>query len=152
ALSGFYYDYKNLQVSSSVLVNGVPITLTTNAANATVKGLEWESTLRPVSGFSITAALSYLDGKYDDYGSAVAPFYRADTATPGNGLGMITGVPINGSGLRILRMPKFSGSMSGNYDIPVKSGLIQTSLTYSFKSNYDYDFAVTPNTRNLREP
>lgn len=152
ALSGFYYDYKNLQVSSSVLVNGVPITLTTNAANATVKGLELESTLRPASNFSFTAALSYLDGKYDQYTSAVAPFYRADTATPGNGLGMVTGVPINASGRRILRMPKFSGSVSSSYRIPLETGAIETSATYSFKSNYDYDFVVTANTRNLREP
>lgn len=152
ALSGFYYDYKDLQVSATITNNNVITQLTTNAANATIKGVELEATLRPLSNFSITTALSYLDGEYDDYGSAVGAFYNADTATPGSGLGMATGVPINASGMDVLRMPKFSGFVSGNYQIPVGSGMIETSATYSFKSKYDYEFVLTENTRNLRQP
>lgn len=152
ALSGFYYDYKDLQVNSLTSVNGTILQLTNNAATATVKGVEWESTLRPVRNFSITTALSYIDGKYDDYKSAVGAIYRADSATPGNGLGMLTGVPFDASGTRLLRLPKFSGSVTANYDIPVQSGLIQTSATYSFKSAFDFDFVLTQNTKNLRQP
>ncbi len=152
ALSAFYYDYKNLQVSSSVIANGVPITLTTNAADASVKGAELEATYRPLSNLNFSAAVSYLHGRYDNYPSAIAPFYRADTANPGNGLGMVTGVSIDASGRRMLRMPQWSGSVTANYQAPVRGGSLEASATYSFKSSYDFDFVETPNTRNLRQP
>jgi iron complex outermembrane receptor protein len=151
ALSAFYYDYKDLQVSSSIIANGVPITLTTNAADASVKGVEFEANYRALPNLNFSGAFSYLDGKYDNYPSAIAPYYRADTATPGNGLGMITGVPIDGSGRRMLRMPKWSGSVTTNYQAPVRSGAVEASATYSFKSSYDFDFVQTQNTRNLRQ-
>jgi iron complex outermembrane receptor protein len=64
---------------------------------------------------------------------------------------MLTGVPFDASGTRLLRLPKFSGSVTASYDIPVQSGLIQTSATYSFKSAYDFDFVLTKNTKNLRQ-
>jgi iron complex outermembrane receptor protein len=39
----FYYDYKNLQLSAIVPVNGANQTITTNAGKASVLGWEFEA-------------------------------------------------------------------------------------------------------------
>lgn len=81
ALNGFYADYKNVQIPGSVGVdaNGDGIFegfsgVTTNAAAATIKGLEFETFLRfardfagPGSRMSFNATLGYVDAKYDNF-------------------------------------------------------------------------------------
>ena len=59
--SAFYYDYKNLQVSA--FKDG--LTVTTNAAEATVWGLEADLSMRASDQFTINASAAYLDATYD---------------------------------------------------------------------------------------
>ena len=62
-LTGFYYDYTNLQLQQII---GVGVSII-NAPAAEVKGLELESTYSPSRDFSLFASLSLLDSKYTDY-------------------------------------------------------------------------------------
>jgi iron complex outermembrane receptor protein len=99
ALTGFYADYKNVQVPGSVGVdaNGDGINegfagVTTNAGKARFKGIEAEVTARMARGFagagsnvSFTGTLGYIDAKYLEFigntGVDVAQF-RAIQNTP----------------------------------------------------------------------
>ncbi|MEH3106166.1 MAG: TonB-dependent receptor [Sphingomonas fennica] len=69
-LAGFYSDYSDIQLSLSNCPDpagtdpAVPCALIANAGDATIKGFEVEANYRPVPGFLIDAALSYLDFKY----------------------------------------------------------------------------------------
>ncbi|WP_343528931.1 TonB-dependent receptor [Sphingomonas sp.] len=63
----FYYDYKNLQVTSFYNDNGAPRQFTDNAAKASVKGAEVEATLAPSTRNRIDLQLNYLDAEYVTY-------------------------------------------------------------------------------------
>ena len=66
-LSVFKYDYHNLQLSSVALVQGVPRYVTSNAGQASVKGLEAEGAAQLSSADQITYALALLDAHYLRY-------------------------------------------------------------------------------------
>jgi iron complex outermembrane recepter protein len=63
----FYYDYKNLQLSTVANFGGGPAQTTTNAAKASVKGLELEAILLPSPNDRFDLAFNYLDAKYKTY-------------------------------------------------------------------------------------
>ncbi len=69
-LAAFFSKYKDIQLNlnncTGVLgiTMGVPCALPFNGGNAEVKGVELETTLRPVDGLLIDGAVSYLDFDY----------------------------------------------------------------------------------------
>lgn len=75
----FLNKYSDLQIPVSACP-GSPCAARLNAGDASVKGFELELNARPVDGFLIDAALSYLDQEYD-----------AETLNPA---ATFTGVPI----------------------------------------------------------
>jgi len=80
-VAGFISDYNGIQLSLSnctALVgaaNGIPCAALVNAGDARLKGIEVETTIRPVDGLLIDGALSYLGFDYKrftNYGGAFA--------------------------------------------------------------------------------
>jgi iron complex outermembrane receptor protein len=65
--SAFYYDYANLQLSGVVIGNGAPLFLTTNAAQARVRGLEFEGEARTTAAGRLRYSLALLDAHYASY-------------------------------------------------------------------------------------
>ena len=66
-LSVFKYDYKNLQLSSVAIVSGAPRFVTSNAGEASVKGLEAEGQFMVTARDRFNYALSLLDAHYVRY-------------------------------------------------------------------------------------
>ena len=113
--SVFYYDYKDLQVST--FQNG--LTVTTNAADATVYGAELELSALPIPEFRINASLGYLSAEFDDFVSANG---RCPTdATPAelaggcNGAGPGETRVADLSGNTLQNAPEFKGNVNGTY-------------------------------------
>jgi iron complex outermembrane receptor protein len=69
-LTGFIYDYSNLQ---QFLATAPGVAVIANAATARVKGIELEVLAKPGMGIELGMNLSYLDAKYTDYPSAPVP-------------------------------------------------------------------------------
>jgi len=69
-LTGFYYDYKNYQISR--IINRAS---TNDNINAEVMGAEFESIWQPIEGLRLNAAIGYLDTKIKD-ASLVDTFNR----------------------------------------------------------------------------
>jgi iron complex outermembrane receptor protein len=73
-VSAFINKYKDIQLP--VLACGTPArapcAARLNAGDATLKGVEVETTIRPVDGFLIDGSLSYLTSKYDRLNPAAA--------------------------------------------------------------------------------
>ncbi len=123
AITGFYGDYKNVQIPGSVGVdaNGDGIFesfagVTTNAAKATFKGVEFESFSRFAEGFAgdasaITFAgtIGYIDGQYDRF--------------------IVNGADVSNL-RRIQNTPKWT--ISGT--LGVELGAFNASATYSYRS------------------
>lgn len=66
-ITAFKYDYTDLQVQAFITLGVIDIT---NAADATVKGVELELQTRPVPGLEIGGNLAYLDAYYTRYPGA----------------------------------------------------------------------------------
>lgn len=89
-LTGFHYDYSNLQVRQ-LPAPGVSVVL--NAASAEADGVELESTWIPITGLRLTADASYLDAHY-------VKFTENGESLDGNALN---------------HAPRFTGSVSADY-------------------------------------
>ena len=98
--AAYYYDYKNLQISRIILPAGTtsPVSLISNAASSTVKGLDLEITARPSRNFEVNIAYGYLDAKYDSY------VFNATT---------------DFSNTRMVRAPEHSVNVGAEWRIPV---------------------------------
>jgi iron complex outermembrane recepter protein len=98
--AAYYYDYKNLQISRIILPPGTtaPVSLISNAASSTIKGLDLEITARPARSFEVNIAYGYLDAKYDSY------VFNATT---------------DFSNTRMVRAPKHSINVGAEWRVPV---------------------------------
>ena len=124
ALTGFYADYKNVQIPGSVgcVVNGTPsfCGVTTNAAKATFKGVEFEGTatlardlVAPGSRLNLAGTAGYLNGQYKRY--------------------IVNGM--NVADLRAIQnTPKWTASTTLSFDMPVGAGDLYASTTVSYRS------------------
>jgi iron complex outermembrane recepter protein len=65
--AGFYYDYKDLQVTSPRELNGRIQAFTQNAAEAKIWGVELEAIARPSRNLSVDLAVGYLNTKFGDF-------------------------------------------------------------------------------------
>ena len=69
-LTGFYYDYKNYQISQIAGVSAQTINL-----DAKIKGLEFETVIEPVRQLRFNANVGYLDTRIEG-GTSIDPFNR----------------------------------------------------------------------------
>ena len=66
----YYYDYEDLQVLKSDVIEGVTLSVYENAAEAEAWGLETEITALLTQGLTFSASWSYNDSEYNDFESA----------------------------------------------------------------------------------
>ena len=95
----FYSDYQDLQVQS-FLRPGVPDI--SNAASATIRGIEFEMAAATWHGMQLSGTVSWLEASYDDYLALL----------PG-------GRPLDATGNRLNNAPQWSGSGSAVYDFAI---------------------------------
>lgn len=126
-LSGFFYDYRDLQVFSIQPRGNLTIQVLTNAANARMYGGEAELTIAPLKGLQIVNTISLLHSEYLDFQSA--------------------GVDLSGN--RLTNAPAFtySGGIVYNHDFSAHLG-IEATLNGSYRSS---TFFTTDNNPALRQ-
>jgi len=62
----FYYDYQDLQLTTLRTVNGAPGQFTTNAAEATIYGVELDGQIILSDGLVANASYSFIDAEFDE--------------------------------------------------------------------------------------
>ena len=109
-LSGFYYDYDNLQLSQVLQTSSN----TVNAKSARIEGLEFESTFAPDAHLAFNASATWLDATYTN-------FISPDFLNPAVGNAPCpAGVPAgqgcqNVSGDYLDNAPKFQANAGASY-------------------------------------
>ena len=111
-LDAFYYDYKNMQLSGVVQVDGAPSTVTTNAGKAHIKGIEAETIIAPDHHNRLTVGVDLLDGKYVTYCPHSTNAGVCDD---------------NWAGRTLDRSPKLTLRASYTYTVPVGEGRIDAT-------------------------
>jgi iron complex outermembrane receptor protein len=119
-LAAFLSKYKGIQLTLGNCTAiagagfGVPCALPTNAGDADIKGIELETTLRPVTGLVIDGSASFLDFKYKRFGTYT-------TTTGGVTTTVSVGGPTNLNGPQFgdypSYTPRWKWSVGAQYEI-----------------------------------
>jgi len=131
-IATFLSKYKDIQLTLGNCTAitgpgfGAPCALPVNAGNADIKGVEVETTIRPVTGLTLDGSVSYLDFDYKKFGT-----YTAGTTT------VAVGGPTNLNGPQYgdyaPYTPKWKWAVGAQYEIDLgKAG----SLTPRFDASY----------------
>jgi iron complex outermembrane receptor protein len=133
----FYYDYKNLQLSSLLNINGAPTQVTTNAGESSVFGVEFSTNIKPADNHQVNFGINYLDAKYDHFcpgGTGTAN--PLDACLPGT-------IDFKGRGLD--RSPKFTAFANYNLTVPLGDASLVLSAGTRLTSKYSItQFGATP--------
>ncbi len=119
----FYEKWQNVQFGL-VPLNNNGITNTYNAGDARIKGIEGDITAR-FGGLSFSASGTYVDAKTTTDLCAVDPVTKNIVCDP-----LVP--PVAPKGTRLPVMPKFKGSLTARYEMPVAGGkgFIQSVLSH----------------------
>jgi iron complex outermembrane receptor protein len=117
-LEGFYWDYKDLQLSSLILDGSGNVALATqNAGKARLYGLNADVVARPFIGTTLHAGVEYVNSRYEKFAFAQAAQFTAPGSTgclvspstlPVGPLGPY--VNVDCSGKPLVRSPEWSGN------------------------------------------
>ena len=153
--SGFYYDYKNTQVTT--LYNGLLYLY--NASGSRHYGFDIDTTIRPTGYFQLSAGLSYVHARFKSFPNAARSFPITPTFPPpaqsangGNNIASYdpanpfltinpglcfpsgtvgTGTNIcDATGNQLQNTPKITFNLNADYDIPTSVG------TFTLSGNY----------------
>ena len=143
-IATFLSKYKDIQLSLSnctALVGpafGTPCAALTNAGDADIKGVEVETSIRPIAGVIIDGAVSYIDFDYKRFGSF-------PTATGGT---VFVGGPTNLNGPQFgdypPYTPRWKWSIGAQYEVKLGSA---GSLTPRVDVSYQSDIYSRANNR-----
>ncbi|WP_165322901.1 TonB-dependent receptor [Rhizorhabdus phycosphaerae] len=132
-LTGFYVEYNDLQkqIVVPLTVGGQQFQVTRffNAAKATVKGLELETTLVPTRGLTLRGLLGYQDGKYDSYTTPIPAGYDLSTA------------PLD-------RLPKWQWTLDATYEVPVGDYKLQFNGSANYVARNLFTQSITSPAEN----
>lgn len=129
--SAFYYDYKNIQISTYDL--GSLILL--NGAAARIYGLEFDFEARPTAGLILAGGLTALDPEFTDFPNA--PFFKGCAA------GEPLPCPRSAAGLTLPQQSKLTGNMSATYERPLSFATLTLNASYYYNSGFFVDAGHT---------
>lgn len=122
-VNGYYYDYTGYQ-ASQLVNNPAPTAIITNAANATVKGVEGELQIEPIRGLTFNVNAAWADSKFGNF---------VTTAQFG-------GPPVAVTGNRLALTPEFSGNLALQYERSLgSSGVITARFEHNWSSSFFFD-------------
>ncbi len=134
-VAGFYTDFDGLQVAA---FNGISYVVS-NAASATIKGIEFETMLVPAAGFLLGLNGAYTDAQYDEFSRA--PCTAEDTSPPPCSL--------SGKGLRLV--PEFKATFTGGYEDQFLDLPFITRIGISASYSSEVDLATDLDPIDIRE-
>ena len=126
-LNATYYhtDYKDIQRTITVVVNAATNTLgtvTRNAANAKIDGVEFEAQVAPIEGLVLSASGAYTDARFIKY-----DLYRPGVGFP-NDLQDISSQPFQ-------TVAKWTYNLGANYSFDLGEHKINAGLFWSHRSS-----------------
>jgi len=124
-LAAYRQDYQDIQVTTAVpgaSGNGNLITITSNAAEATIDGLDLEVTLIPTDNLTLSLNYAYVDAVFDEYLDTTTT--ALDPPQP----------PVDRSGSGFKHVPEHQVTATIRYRLPLDSALGDVS----FQANIYY--------------
>jgi iron complex outermembrane receptor protein len=144
--AAFYYDYKDLQVASYGVANGVPVGIVTNAAKARIYGVEGQVRWQPVRDFEVNASAAYVDAKYQHFFNdpAFTPCFPPSlpAVCTAADIGNLKTTPIpDAENFDMQRAPKWTANLGARYTADLAGGQLALSGTLYYTSKVYFDTA-----------
>ena len=116
SLTAFRYKYDGLPLTSLIALSSTAVTFVTqNAASTITRGVEFESTWRPMAGFTLRGSASYDQAYFEQFDAAQC--YTGQTVAQGCIAAPVTGAKTqNLSGRPLYRAPKWLLTAGAGYD------------------------------------
>jgi iron complex outermembrane receptor protein len=138
-LAGYYYDWKNIQVSNLIEVDNAPENDITNAADSHIYGIEGDLKYDFTENFQANLGAGYTHARYVKFEGA--PAYNQCLAYPacgaGFGLFLVNGVDASGNALP--HAPNFTGTLGLRYTLDVAGGKMGFSGNLYDTSKFYFD-------------
>jgi iron complex outermembrane recepter protein len=129
----FWYSYKNIQVTR-IVPGGTALS---NAAKATIKGLDVDAAWVATQNLTLTAGLELLDGHYDSYPNGLYWIYAPN---PALGISNINPpVAPDLAGNKTIYTPPFSLTLKVDYVYPAAFGNFDFAVAYNHGGDYYFD-------------
>jgi outer membrane receptor protein involved in Fe transport len=159
-LAAYYYEVEGMQVGVNLpFAGGLPVLITLNAGNSTIKGLEADFAYRPdsVPGLELSGAANYNHARFTKFVGAPCP--GGQTFAEGCNLlpapvgtsfptiaftnpALFGGAPFRYTssdltGTRLARAPDFTAYIGANYEMPIANDMgLGFSADAQFTSKY----------------
>jgi len=130
----FQMDYTNLQVLTFDSTNLIPVTVSENAAESRIKGVELELEAALSANWLMTVGYSYLDTEYDDY--------LQDPNDPST----------QRAGNEMPNAPKNTATVGLNYSVDIGDGELMAGLRVSWKDSFFWEPDNNRPRRDQKEP
>ncbi|MCX7864345.1 MAG: TonB-dependent receptor, partial [Novosphingobium sp.] len=142
-LAGFYYDYRDLQLSRTTQTpEGAALVTLSNARKAEIYGVEGSLDFEVMENFNIHAGFTWLHARYGNgvtfSGTGVNPAAAPGTLPNSDPLKTFRNVTLdqNLSGLRMPRSPDFTAYLGFDYRIPNGDGGIVIAANARYTTKY----------------
>ena len=149
-LTGFFYDYQNLQVfklEQTSPIAGFAIAKLVNSQKATVYGIELDLAAQPIEGVNITFNAAWVESEYNEFITDL-PFLFQQEKPGGRAFFPPVKIrfPFDYSGNDLIGSPRFSFTGSVDYEIPLPGqiagrglGSLTPRYSYSWKDDIFFD-------------
>ena len=135
-ISGYYYDYKDLQVS--LYRGNPPSAQIVNAASSEIYGIEGQLRYDVTEQFQVNLGASWTHARYKRFENVPIYLRCPDIAGCGGGTSfyILTGVTLRD--VTMQRTPKFTGNIGASYSADVGGGqlLLSGNLYYTSKFHF----------------
>ncbi len=140
-LAGFYSKYKDLQVSNTQIVGGVPLVILANLPSASIYGAEGSFDFKVTDNFTVRGGATYLHARYGPgsvfTGVGVNPAaagFNVNTDPLKTFQNQTLSMDI--SGMQMARAPNFAGFLGFEYNIPHGDGGLRFAANVKYTDSY----------------
>jgi len=137
-IAGWYYDYKDLQVSS--YPRG--LSSVSNAATAEIYGVEAETRYYITPNLDINVGAAWMKAEYDSFPDASRFYVCRDMLACGDSYGLLLPVTYDASGLSMARAPEVTANLGIRYGYDLLEGRLTHSLNLYHTSKVYFDSAA----------
>ena len=121
----FTGNYVDLQRLLATIVNGTPLTEVINAGRARVSGVEFEGEFKVMPPLTLQVSFGYTDARYLQFSQHEV-----------NGASIVT---VDLSHNQFYMTPKFTGSLAGTYEIPLREGRLRLHADYTWRDSVQFN-------------
>jgi iron complex outermembrane receptor protein len=142
-IAGFYYDYRNLQVSNTQAVGNPPVAVVilTNAPKAKIYGVDASLDFKVTDNFTVRGGVTWLHARYGDgfvlNGTGVNPAVAGFNVSS-DPLKTFANISVaqDLSGLQMARSPNFTGFLGLDYLVPKGKGGLRFTANVKYTTSY----------------